>query len=156
MNYSNSTPSYCRHNSTQIHGFAGPYRFLSNFYPCRIELDGIVYQNAEAAFQAQKVLTIEEKRAFANLSPKESKGKGRRVKLRPDWEEVKDEIMLTVVLAKFRQNEEIQVKFLQTEEKELVETNTWNDKYWGKDPQGNGRNQLGITLTKARTILEDE
>lgn len=34
--------------------FRGRYYFLSNFYPCSIEIDGVRYESAEAAFQGQK------------------------------------------------------------------------------------------------------
>ena len=32
-----------------IDRFVEEYEFLNNFYPCRMELDNIVYPNAEAA-----------------------------------------------------------------------------------------------------------
>lgn len=43
--------------------------FLSNFYPVEIKLDGIVYPNAEAAFQAQKTLDVEEEAGIFWLKP---------------------------------------------------------------------------------------
>ena len=39
---------------TWIKGFQGEYRFLSNFYPCQIEFEGLTYFSSEAAYQAQK------------------------------------------------------------------------------------------------------
>lgn len=50
-----------------IDSFRDEYFFLSNFYPVEIKLDGIVYPNAEAAFQAQKTLDVEERRKFSML-----------------------------------------------------------------------------------------
>ncbi len=51
--------------------FKGDYFFLSNFYPCNIELelDGKVckFTSAEAAFQAQKNLSVADK--FALIKP---------------------------------------------------------------------------------------
>ncbi len=35
-----------------VMSFRGAFDFLSNFYPARVEVDGVCYQNAEAAFQA--------------------------------------------------------------------------------------------------------
>lgn len=35
--------------------FRGRYYFLSNFYPSPIEIDGLRYESAEAAFQGQNV-----------------------------------------------------------------------------------------------------
>ena len=43
-----------------ISSFRGKYRFLSNFFECPIEFDGMKYQNAESAFQAMKTLNKEE------------------------------------------------------------------------------------------------
>ena len=39
-----------------IDSFRGEYDFLSNFYSAPVEYQGIVYQNTEAAFQAQKCI----------------------------------------------------------------------------------------------------
>ena len=62
--------------------FRGAFDFLSNFYPARVEVDGICYQNAEAAFQAQKCTDVAERGAFAGLDAVKAKRKGRQVKLR--------------------------------------------------------------------------
>lgn len=37
-----------------INSFRGEFRFLSNFYQCPFEYGGLIYSNAEAAYQAQK------------------------------------------------------------------------------------------------------
>ena len=52
-----------------INEFRGTYSFLSNFHEVPIAYKGITYQNAEAAFQAQKCLNDEERWKFAELSP---------------------------------------------------------------------------------------
>ena len=63
---------------------SGDYYFLSNFYVAPVRFDGLLYANNEAAFQAQKCLTEDEKKLFTTLDPGEAKRLGRRVKLRPD------------------------------------------------------------------------
>lgn len=73
-----------------IDSFRGQYYFLSNFYHVDVEYDGIIYKNTEAAFQAQKVLDDDEKLVFSDLSPREAKKLGKKVKLRKDWNSVKD------------------------------------------------------------------
>lgn len=80
-----------------IKEFKGKYRWLSNFYNSPVTYNGITYQNNEAAFQAQKTFDENIRLEFANLSPSEAKRKGRKVKLRSDWEEVKDKIMYEIV-----------------------------------------------------------
>ena len=67
--------------------FRGYYWFLSNFYPMTLrdmEYPSITYGSVEAAFQAAKTLSYEERKAFESLSPREAKRLGRRVSLRPD------------------------------------------------------------------------
>ena len=91
----------------KIEMFRGEYQFLSNFYEAPVEYRGLRYGSNEAAFQAQKCLTEEERREFTLLRPSDSKKRGSSVQLRPDWEEVKAGIMEELVRAKFTQNEEL-------------------------------------------------
>ena len=130
--------------------FRDKYFFLSNFYPVEIKLDGIVYPNAETAFQAQKTLDVEERRKFSMLkNPVQAKRLGRKVKLRDDWEEVKLDIMTEVVSQKFLQHPHLIEMLLQTGDEELIEGNKWGDRFWGvcKDK---GENHLGKILMKIR------
>ena len=137
-----------------IDSFIGEYYFLSNFYHVDVEYGGIVYKNTEAAFQAQKVLDDNEKLLFSDLYPREAKKLGRRVKLRKDWNDVKDNYMYEICKAKFQQHEDLARKLLGTGDEELVEGNTWNDTYWGVC-DGKGKNQLGKTLMRIRDELKN-
>lgn len=133
---------------------AEAYAFLSNFYEAPVALDGLVYGCAEAAFQAQKCLSREEMLPFTQARPAESKKLGRRVQLRPDWEEVKTGLMERVVRAKFTQNAELAAMLLATGDKTLVEGNRWHDTCWGVDMNtGQGENRLGKILMKVREEL---
>lgn len=134
----------------QITSFRGAYYFLSNFYASPVLYKGITYENNEAAFQAQK----EPERAleFASLPPNEAKRLGRQVNLRMDWEHVKNEIMLEIVLAKFTQNADLKKKLMKTGGSPLIEGNTWNDTYWGVC-RGKGQNILGKILMHVRSKL---
>lgn len=130
--------------------FRDEYFFLSNFYPVDIKINGIVYPNAEAAFQAQKTLDVEERRKFSMLkNPVQAKRLGRKVKLRDDWEEVKLDIMTEVVSQKFLQHPHLIEMLLQTGDEELVEGNKWGDRFWGVC-KGKGQNNLGKILMKIR------
>ena len=137
-----------------IDSFRGKYYFLSNFFPAEVTYIGLTYQNNEAAFQAQKTYSKEERIEFTTLEPRDAKRRGRRVRLRRDWEQVKDRIMEEIVRAKFSQNEELKEQLLATGDAQLVEGNRWNDRYWGVDIQsGVGENHLGKTLMKVRSEL---
>lgn len=140
----------------KIDSFVGKHFFLSNFYECRVEVGGILYRNTEAAYQAHKCIHPEDKWAFAALSPSDAKRLGRRVRLRRDWEDIKDEVMRTVVYCKFIQNPYLAQQLLETGDAELIEGNDWGDKYWGCDIHtGEGRNQLGKILMETRAIIRE-
>ena len=42
------------HDARKIGGFVAEYRWLSNYFPCRVEWEGRVYGSAEAAYQSGK------------------------------------------------------------------------------------------------------
>ncbi|MGX1195794.1 NADAR family protein [Metabacillus sp. SLBN-84] len=135
----------------KITEFRGEHYFLSNFFSAPVVFEGIRYENNEAAFQAQK--QPERASEFSSLPPNEAKRLGRRVKLRPDWEVVKQDVMLGVVRAKFTQNAKLREKLIQTGDAELIEGNTWGDTYWGVC-RGTGRNELGKILMMVRDDLK--
>jgi len=138
---------------TTIARFTGDHDFLSNFHPSPIEVDGILYPTVEHAFQAAKTSIPEEKQALAETAtPGSVKRKGRKVQLRPDWEEVKVGIMEDLVRLKFTIHADLRAKLLATGDAELVEGNNWNDRFWGVC-RGKGENQLGKILMKVRSEL---
>lgn len=133
-----------------ILSFTGEYFFLSNFYEYPIYYDGIRYRNSEAAFQSAKCMNKGGRLGFSDLNPSEAKRLGRRVKLRPDWEDVKDQIMYDVIKTKFS-DPELAKMLLNTGSAGLYEGNTWGDTYWGIDRTTlRGRNKLGEILMRVR------
>lgn len=130
--------------------FDNQYRFLSNYYHCRVEFNGYTFMNSEAAFHAQK--NDEFTKMFVDLSPGKAKRLGRRIPLRSDWEKVKNDIMFNVVLEKFIQNPNIAKKLMATGNCVLIEGNDWGDTYWGVC-NGKGENNLGKILMRVRNLL---
>ena len=135
--------------------FRGDYYFLSNMYECPVTLDIRTYKCAEAAFQAYKTEWSNEKDQFLGLNGYEARKLGRSVKLRKNWDKLKDSIMYYVVLHKFIENADLAEKLLATGDEELVEINTWNDTYWGVC-NGKGANRLGHILMAVREFLKGE
>lgn len=114
-----------------IDRFNGPHRFLSNFETAYVLLDGEPYWTVEHAYQAAKTLDKRERLWLAGLrTPGQAKRRGRKLALRPDWEQVKDTIMLDLLRQKFRQPQ-LRDALLATGDAELIEGNTWGDTYWG-------------------------
>lgn len=134
--------------------FENEYFFLSNFCEVSLEYNGLTYGSTEAAFQAQKCMTDEERIAFTKYSPDKSKRAGKRVNLRPDWEDVKIRIMEEVLRAKFTQHKDLAERLISTGDKILIEGNDWGDVFWGADSStGEGENHLGKLLMKIRGEL---
>lgn len=139
----------------KIYGFFGEHRFLSNFWAAPVMYDGMLFPNNEAAFQAAKCIEPADREPFTAMPPNEAKRAGRRVALRPDWEDVKLAVMEAVVRDKFSRNPTLGRKLLATGDKELVEANSWHDVFWGVDEKTDeGRNELGKILMRIRTELQ--
>jgi ribA/ribD-fused uncharacterized protein len=136
--------------------FEGEYRFLSNFYEGKpVEYNGKEYMTAEHAFQAAKTFNKEEHDFVASADhPGEAKRRGRKVTLRFDWNEVRNNVMRKIVWNKFSRDEQLKYALLATGNEVLVEKNTWNDLYWGTDMDGKGENYLGKILMFVRAELK--
>lgn len=140
------------YNESHIDRFRGQYYFLSNFYLCNFVFDGIPYTNAEAAFQAQKSMDIEIRESFSKLNPKDARYAGRKVALRPDWEQVKYELMKDILLVKFS-IPELKEKLLSTGDVYIEEGNSFGDTDWGT-VNGVGQNNLGKILMSIREDIK--
>ena len=135
--------------------FRGEYHFLSNFYPCLIELRGISYPSAEHVFQAEKSDSREHKIAVAHaITPAVAKRIGRTCVLRPEWNRVRIEYMRAILWEKFSQNGALADRLLDTGNATLIEGNTWGDRFWGVDRAGTGMNHLGRLLMEVREKLQ--
>jgi ribA/ribD-fused uncharacterized protein len=136
----------------KIETFDGLNFFLSNFYPSPLKVAGKTFPTSEHAFQALK--TFDEK-CYEEIRTASSAGVakklGRKAPLRPDWESVKDEVMMMCLRAKF-EDPHLRQALIDTEDRELIEGNTWGDKYWGVC-DGVGRNRLGQLLMQLRKEL---
>ena len=135
-----------------IDSFDGKYDFLSNFYECAVKYNGLNYNNSEAAFQAQKCKDEGDKRQFCNLIAGRAKRLGRRVDMRDDWDDIKDNIMYEIVKEKFGSNDDLKSLLVDTGDTELIEGNNWRDTYWGVC-NGVGENKLGKILMRVRAEL---
>ena len=133
-------------NVVDVKEFRGKYAFLSNMYKCQVKVDGIVYQSAEAAYQAQKTTDIDIRHEFSKLGPVEAKEKGRHIQMLKSFNRI--DAMGKVLIAKFSQNKDLLDELLKINGV-IVEGNTWNDTYWGVC-NGKGENMLGKMLSRIR------
>lgn len=141
---------------TAIKKFDGKYRFLSNFWPAKVHLDGVSYPSVEHAYQAAKTHDPAMRRFIADApSPGEAKRRGRMIKdKRPDWDDTKLSAMEILLQRKFSPilNPELSAMLKETGDAELIEGNGWGDIFWGVCA-GVGENHLGKLLMKVREEL---
>lgn len=145
-----------------IDRFAGPYAGLSNFAAHHVVLDGVEYPSREAAFNAYKTLDPAERELVrAAADPRSAKAVGRRVTLRPGWDEaVRYEVMRSVVHAATL-NPETRALLLSTGDALLIGGTTWHDQVWGQcsceeHRRWPGANRLGRTLMAERAWLRGD
>lgn len=144
---------YIIHDQNSIKGFFGDYRWLSNFEECKVFYEGLEYPSSENAYQAAKSLDAEVKLQFSRLSPSQSKKISKSIDIRPDWEQIKRDVMFQICLDKFTRNPELGTKLIETGDKYLEETNHWKDTFWGVC-DGIGQNHLGKILMQIRSIIK--
>lgn len=133
------------------------YGFMSNFAPYPFSDGGKIWPTSEHYFQAQKFLVPQIQEIIRQIvSPMDAalEGRNRQNPLRPDWEEVKDEVMLQALRMKFSQNPDIAKELMATGDAIIIE-HTRNDAYWADGGDGSGKNKLGLLLMQVREELKN-
>ncbi len=136
----------------------GDFRWLSNYGSSPIVYENWVVPTAEHLYHMFKTTSYEEKvRIMSDPNPIAAKREGQKVTLRPGWDSMKNEVMEFVLRLKFARDSVLGDKLKETFPRDLVETNYWNDVWWGvchcQKCNGKGLNNLGIILMKIREEL---
>jgi len=148
----NEQPPTSKPGSEPVTRFRGEHYFLSNMFKSTFTFKGKTYRSAESAFQAQKVTDSAEQDRYTKMDGFEARRAGRKANLRPDWNDVRLDLMHDIVYAKFSQNHELAQKLLDTGETDLIHENNWGDTFWGT-VNGKGENHLGEILMQVRSEL---
>ena len=136
-----------------ILGFQGQYRFLSNFYPCRVDFEERSYLSSEAAYQASK-FSEEVRQDFSSIDARKARTLGKTLLgIRSNWEEMKLNVMYRILRVKFSK-EPMRSRLLGTGDACLEETNYWRDIFWGIY-NGSGENHLGRLLMVVRDEITE-
>ena len=142
-----------------FYGQNNPYGQFSNFYQAAFtDSENRKWKTTEHYFQAMKFEEHPEHfGAVQNASTPGASakmGRSRQRPLRPDWEEVKDGIMMDALRYKFTQHQDLKDILMSTGGKKLVE-HTRNDRYWGDGGDGSGKNMLGVLLMQLRDEFKE-
>lgn len=143
-------------SSERIYGFSGPYRFLSNFWLAQVEFEGRTYGSTENAYQAAKTHDPEIRNYLANLSPGAAKKHAKLIQIRPDWHDVRYDIMLDLNRQKYK-HKALRELLINTGNREILEFNEWDDRYWGVIQVAGfeyGENNLGKILMQIREEIK--
>ncbi len=141
-----------------IREFKKEHKWLSNFAPCEIHFNGMLFASVEHAYMSAKSNDLEWKKfcADSNNSAGTVKKKSKEIVLREDWESVKVEVMCQLLEVKFSQ-EPYRGLLLETGDSFIQEGNWWGDTFWGVDLKTNtGENTLGLLIMAIREELEEE
>lgn len=128
------------------------YGEFSNFLKHPFEADGENWPTSEHYFQAQKFAgTIHAETVRLAVSAKEAAriGRDRRLPMRPDWEDVKLDVMRSALRHKFSAHPPLVQLLLSTGDEEIIEQ-TSDDVYWGCGTNRDGLNMLGRLLMELR------
>lgn len=138
--------------------FQGEYRWLSNFWPARVELDGMTYPSVEHAYMAAKSPAPEWRHFCASTAhPGVVKRASRDIVLVQGWDGLKISVMAALLRQKFA-TEPMRSKLIATGSAHLQEGNRWGDRFWGVDLRldpPRGQNVLGQLLMQIRSELEE-
>ena len=136
------------------------YEEFAAFHLCEHLLIGDkMWRSTEHYFQAMKF--EHSPKDFLELAQMESPmeahkaGRQRSRPLRPDWDSVKDRVMLDCCLAKFSQDPKLEALLDSTGDRPLVERSK-KDKYWGDGGDGTGENRRGVILMDVRRMLREK
>lgn len=145
-----------------IDTFNGANAYLSNFHQHPFTWSGVEAPTAEHHFNAAKTLDPNQQaEVYAQPTPSKAKQVGRRITLRPEWDErVRFEVMASVVEAKFAVPE-LRERLLATGDALLVEGSRHHDQHWGccscaAHKPWPGQNHLGQTLMRLRSRLRGD
>ena len=138
----------------KILGFQGSYRWLSNFWPCKVSWADITFDSVEHAYVAAKTIDPDLRKEISLIKkPGDVKRFGRKIKVREDWDSVKLVVMEYLIKQKF-ETPHLRELLLATEDSYIEETNTWGDKFWGVC-KGEGENNLGKIIMKVRSEIKN-
>ena len=145
-------------NESHLYFFTSPFEPFDHFSAHRIKLWGREFATAEHAFQwkkfdgaapgvAAQILVASSPWAVKRLS------KDNASLRRPDWDDVKVEVMEETLRAKVDQHQDVRDMLLSTGSKRIVENSPIDD-FWGAGPDGDGQDHIGRILTEIRDEIK--
>lgn len=144
---------------TQVLFYERDFYVLSNFSAFTLHWCGIRFDTSEAAYHWMKFPAEPglRKRIIEAPSAHEAFKLAETFKSlrRPDWDDVKVDIMRKLLRIKADQHEYVKRKLLATGNRELIE-DSWRDNFWGWGPNKDGQNMLGKLWMEIRAEIRNQ
>lgn len=145
--------------------FQTEHAYLSNFFPCPIKCNDIVFRSSEQLYQYERACFVKDyncaNEVLTATTPQNAKRATVRIQNSPAWDQVKLEKMKKIIDLKFNQNPVLKAEILKTGEVTLIEATV--DSFWGaglplnsrklREGQWRGHNHLGKILMNYRHEL---
>lgn len=142
--------------------FQTEHAYLSNFFPCPIKCNDIVFRSSEQLNQYERACFVKDfnsaNEVLTAITPQNAKRATSRIQNSPDWDQVKLDKMKTIIDMKFNQNPVLKAEILKTGEVNLIEATV--DSFWGaglplnskklREGHWRGHNHLGKLLMNYR------
>jgi hypothetical protein len=155
---------------TQVFFYEQDFYVLSNFSAFTLQWKGLRFDTSEAAYHWEKFnygietpegavvkldicFEAQDRIRFAPSAHEAFKfAEQYKSQVRPDWVDVRVDIMREILYAKATQHEYVRRKLLATGDRELIE-DSWRDSFWGWGEDKGGKNTLGKLWMEVRTEL---
>lgn len=166
-----AAPAPVAEDADQPHGFIKPdtgthvyfyeqdFYVLSNFSAFTLywdDVENMRFDTSEAAYHWEKFPGHDDIRAAIINAPSAHEAfkvaERNKAHRRPDWDDVKVDVMRRILRAKVEQHEYVRRKLLATGDRILVE-DSWRDNVWGWGPNRDGQNLLGKLWMEVRDEL---
>lgn len=151
---------------TEVFFYEQDFYVLSNFSAFTLYWRGLRFDTSEAAYHWEKftdqdgaLVDVSAIRHAILTAPSAHEAfkiaERNKAHRRPDWDDVKLEIMHEILREKARQHEYVRRKLLATGDRCLIE-NSWRDDFWGWGPNRDGKNMLGTLWVRVRAELREQ
>lgn len=140
---------------TQVFFYEQDFYVLSNFSAFNLQWKGWTFPTSEHAYHWEKFYGVAPAicdliRQAPSAHEAFKTAEEFKDKRRPDWDNVKLEVMRQILRAKAAQHEYVRRKLVATGDRELIE-DSWRDDFWGWGPNRDGQNWLGRLWAEIRT-----
>lgn len=145
-------------NEDQVFFYEQEFYVLSNFSAFTLQWKGKLFKTSEEAYHWEKFSGHKPLQHAIEISPSAHDAfkfaQEHKALCRPDWDDVKVDIMRDILRAKAKQHEYVRRKLLETGTRQLIE-DSWRDDFWGWGENRDGKNMLGNLWTEIREELQN-